>query len=85
MQLGGWYLLNEAWSIPNHEILLKECGLCHIETYIEKRRGTLRMYLEREKGDLLTLVGNTTAPAQGANKVLWWRQEWTLPDHAVDR
>ena len=73
-----------TWTYPNHKTLLEECNLLHIETYIVQRRGTLQLYLDREKCDLLTYVRNATALAQGAMKVLWWRQEWIIPDYAAD-
>ena len=39
----------ETWEYPNHEKLFKKAKLLPIETYIERRRGTLRIYLENER------------------------------------
>ena len=36
----------EKWEYPNHKELMKICKLHPIDTYIERRRGTLRKYLE---------------------------------------
>ena len=37
----------EEWSYPVHEELLAKCRLFPIETYIERRRGTLLEYLKK--------------------------------------
>ena len=36
----------EGWEYPDHRILLLECGLLPMNTYIERRRGTLWQSLE---------------------------------------
>ena len=36
----------DSWSALDHKRLLKKCRLLPIETYIERRQGTLRKYLE---------------------------------------
>ena len=38
----------EEWSYPDHEVLLEKCGLFPITIYLERRRGTLREYLEKK-------------------------------------
>ena len=63
-----------TWSYLNHGILEQECGLFPITTYIQRRRGTLRKYLEDYRADLLESAKKTKAPAKNARKILWWRQ-----------
>ena len=58
------------WEYPNHEELLKICKLYPIERYIERRRGTIRKYLEEHRRDLLNSVQRVTPPSQQSNKVL---------------
>ena len=65
-----------SWIYPNHEELLKKCKLLPIEKYIERRRGTLRAYLEEYKPDLMREVTGMTRPARDPNKILWWEQKW---------
>ena len=43
----------EKWEYPNHKELMKICKLHPIETYIERRRGTLRKYLENNQREFL--------------------------------
>ena len=38
-----------TWEYPDHDSLLRKCGLFPMKTYIERRRGTLRKYLEETK------------------------------------
>ena len=45
--------VGDTWKYPDHNRLLKKCKLFGIETYIERRRGTLRKYLEEYRGELL--------------------------------
>ena len=45
--------VGDTWEYPSHEKLLQKCGLFSIETYIERRRGTLMAYLEKNKSKLL--------------------------------
>ena len=65
-----------SWSYPNHYLLEKECGLFPIRTYIKRRRGTLRKYLEDNREPLLEEAKKLTAPARNSQKVLWWRQSF---------
>ena len=65
-----------SWTYPNHEELMGKCKLLPIEKYIERRRGTLRAYLEEYKADLLREVTGLTKPARDPNKILWWEQKW---------
>ena len=64
------------WSYPDHDVLFQKCRLLPIARYIERRRGTLRNYLETTKPDLFWTVQGLSPPARGAKKVLWWRQPW---------
>ena len=56
-----WYMTGEhicknnngTWTYPNHGELERKCGLFSIETYIKRRRGTLRKYLEEFRSELL--------------------------------
>ena len=38
---------------PDQQKLLKKCGLFPIDVYIQRRRGTLREYLEENRKQLL--------------------------------
>ena len=66
--------LNEQWTYPEHEKLLKECGLLDIDIYIARRRGTLKKYLEVNQNELLQTAERTKKHAKDANKILWWNQ-----------
>ena len=68
--------LDGTWSYPDHEKVLEECRLLPMETYIKRRRGTLRAYLEEHKRALLEEAERMRAPARDPHKILWWRQEW---------
>ena len=69
-------LEDSKWTYPNHDILLKECSLFDIDTYIQRRRGTLRSYLEENRTELLDSAIKTRKHARDANKILWWNQPW---------
>ena len=47
-----------------------------IETYVARRRGTLRKYLEENRAKMLEEAMAMTAPSKNVNKILWWKQEW---------
>ena len=64
------------WIYPDHEKLLKECGLLEIDKYIERRRGTLRDYLKTNRPALLESAQKTRRHAKDANRILWWNQSW---------
>ena len=66
------------WEYPDHDSLLKECGLLPLEVYIERRRGTLRKYLEEYRADLLDETKRIKKHCKDANKILWWQQPWKL-------
>ena len=48
-----------------------------IEKYIERRRGTLRTYLEANRKDLMEEAKGIQKHCKDAHKILWWEQEWT--------
>ena len=65
-----------VWSYPDHDALMKMCGLLPIGTYVERRRGTLRRYLEDARPELLAEVNKLHAAPRDAHRVLWWNQAW---------
>ena len=69
---------DDTWVYPDHEELRNKCDLEPIEVYIERRRGTLRKYLETECRDLLTSVRECRPPALHSRKLLWWKQPWRI-------
>ena len=60
-----------VWTYPNHESLEKKCGLFPIETYIKRRRGTLRKYLEENRKELLEEALDSKPPSKNSSKILW--------------
>ena len=73
-----------TWKYPDHKNLERICGLFPIETYIARRRGTLRKYLEENRAELLEEAMEMTAPSKSANKILWWKQEWISKDEMTE-
>ena len=65
---------NEIWEYPNHKELHKEARLLPIEKYIERRRRTLRKYLETNRNDLLVEAEQCKPHKHNLRKVLWWKQ-----------
>ena len=63
-----------SWEYPEHEALLQKCKLEPIETYIARRRETLRTYIENNKRDLLETTKKIQVPARHSAKILWWNQ-----------
>ena len=45
-----------------------------MDTYIRRRRGTLRKCLETERGALLQEAIDSVPPSKKSNKGLWWDQ-----------
>ena len=64
------------WEYPDHDKLLKQCGLVRIETYIQRRRGTLYKYLEDNKPDILKEAKQSKRHCKNVNKIMWWNQKW---------
>ena len=62
------------WNYPEHEKLLKKCGLFDIDIYITRRRGTLRKYLEETKPELLQDAEKTKKHPKDVNRIMWWNQ-----------
>ena len=70
----------ETWEYPEHCILFKKAKLLPIEKYIERRRGTLRIYFEQYRLDLLREAQQTETHCYNPNKILWWKQPWADKD-----
>ena len=68
--------VGETWEYPDHKKLLLKCKLLPIETYIERRRGTLRRYIEDNRADLLEEAKTMGRHSRDVNKLLWWGQKY---------
>ena len=55
------------WAYPEHEELRKICKLEKIDTYIQRRRGTLRKYLEEKWTDFFSSIRKVRAPSKQSN------------------
>ena len=66
----------EEWSYPNHTLLEAKCKLFPIQTYVQRRRGTLWKYLKEYRKELVEEMENATVPPGNVNKVLWWNQPY---------
>ena len=73
------------FEYPCHEDLQWKCGLFSIETYIQRRRGTLHKYLEENRGELMEEARQTTKPARNANKKLWWEQSYITKEEMTQK
>ena len=51
-----------TYKYPCHKDLQWKCGLFSIETYIERRRGTLNKYMEENQSKLMEEARRTTKP-----------------------
>ena len=67
-------LNDKEWVYPDHQRLLKMCGMLEIERYIEARRSTLEGYLKTIHPTLWDEVRTFRPPARNSAKVLWWKQ-----------
>ena len=74
-----------ASHTSNHDKLQRECGMFPIEVYLERRRGTLRKYLEENRKELLEEAMKMTPPARNPNKVLWWRQTYLTKEEMTEK
>ena len=74
---------DNEWEYPEHEKLLKECGLVHIEEYIERRRGTLWKYLQENRGELLVETTTCAKHCRDVNKLVWWQQPYIKKGNTV--
>ena len=68
----------EDWSYPVHDDLLVKCRLFSIETYIERRRGTLLEYLKKYRAGLLEGKKHVRKHYRNVRKILWWEQPCIL-------
>ena len=67
-----------GWEYPQHEDLFQKCGLSQIETYIEKRRGTLWSYLKTNRSELMEEAMGMGKHCRDVKKILWWDQKYTM-------
>jgi hypothetical protein len=74
-----------VWEYPDHSELQRLCKLFPIETYLERRRGTLRKYMEENRGEMVERAQGMTRPARNPNKILWWRQKYMEKEELTAR
>ena len=74
-----------TWQHPCHKDLQWKCGLFDIETYVERRRGTLRKYLEDNRKELMNEAARTSTPARNPNKILWWKQTYISKEEMTQK
>lgn len=75
----------DNWQYPCHVDLQWQYGLFSIETYIERRRGTLRKYLEENRKNLLDEAFQTRTPVRNPNKILWWNQKYITKEEMTEK
>ena len=68
------------WVHPTHDNLFRACGLFPMSVYLERRRGTLRRYLETFRGDLLLKAERCKKHNFNVHKVLWWKQPFLFKE-----
>ena len=66
----------DSWEYPDHEKLLIKCKLLSIETYIERRRGTLRDYIKSNRNELLQQAQKLWKHSRDVNKLFWCNQKY---------
>ena len=66
----------DKWEYPDHQKLLLKCNLFPIEIYLERRRGTLWEYLNKNKKELVERMQNLGNKNRGNKKLLWWDQKF---------
>ena len=59
------------WEYPNHKELLKKCGLFELDIYIQRRRGFLHKYLQKNKADLLESAKQSKRHCKDVHKIMW--------------
>ena len=69
---------DNTWEYPDHQDLLKKCSLFPIETYIQRRRGTLRRYMDDCRSELLDKTKLCPRHSRDAHKLVWWEQEYII-------
>ena len=75
----------DGWEYPNHEGLMEKCGVFPMETYIERRRGTLWRYLLRNRRDLMEKAKGCKLHSKDARKILWWDQGYLTKKDMLDK
>lgn len=70
---------DDTWYYPDHDSLLRKCRLFPIETYVKRRRGMLRRYLEDKKTSLLREAEKCGRHCKDVHKILWWQQAYLQP------
>ena len=70
----------DSWEYPDSEKLREKCKLETIETYIERRRNTLKNYLIKNRASLLTEAETMNVPARNVHRILWWKQDSRTSD-----
>ena len=58
------------WTYPDHEELERKYRLFSVSTYIQRRRGTPRKYMETYREDLLQKTMKIKRRSTDANKIL---------------
>ena len=57
--------------------------MLHVETCIERWRGTLRKYFEETKEEIFEEIKQTNVPVRTVNKILWWDLKFIFKTGAV--
>ena len=69
--------LNDGeWVYTDHCKLIFKSRLFSIETYLERRRGTLWEYFNNHRKGLVEEMERMDAFRRGCTKLLWWDQEF---------
>merc|ERR1711986_52946 len=66
----------DKWEYPDHHKLFMKCNLFPMEVYLERRRGTLWEYLNKNKKELVDRMQNLGNKNRGNKKSLWWDQKF---------
>ena len=69
---------NGKWVYPTHGPLFRKCGLFPMNVYLERRRGTLREYLETYRTELLQKAESCDKHCLNVHKVMWWKQPYLV-------
>ena len=64
------------WNYLDHSDILEKCELQAIEVYLERRRCTLRNYLDRNRKGLLMEAKRCGRHARNVSKIMWWNQSF---------
>ena len=66
---------DKVWHYPDHNELMKKCGMVGIEYYVEARRGTLKKYMENLNPKLWREAWTVKPPSKNPNMIMWWKQK----------